>query len=139
MMLLTKKEAQILGENVLEAIDAKVAPIIEKIETLKDQVSQADLENFRESLKADFQAVDSDITNTIGTLATLKDDIDKKFHIAAKIIVPIIHILRKQSGANVCDKDIKGLALLLGESMPQTEGLNKDQLNELFEKTWKET
>jgi hypothetical protein len=134
MLLLTEKEIKMLGETILEAIDTKVSPIIEKIERIEkpDQVSQADLENFRASLKADFQAVGSDITNTIQALTTLKDDIGKKFHVAAKTIGSIMLVLRKQSGANICDKDIKGLALLMGEQMPETEGLNKDQLNRNF-------
>ncbi len=141
--MLTENEIKILAETILEVIETKLSPLKEKVERIEkekpDRVSQADLENFRGSLKADFETVGSDITNTIGSLTTLKDDTGKKFHVAAKVIGPMILILRKKLGANVCDKDIQGLALLMNEPMPETEGLNRDQLNELFEKTWKET
>lgn len=124
-----------MGEAILEAIELKLSPIREKVEKIAslERVTQADLDNLQKSLKADLQAA------RCADLELFKDDTGKKFHVAAKIIGPLMRVLRKQLGANVCDKDIKGLALLMGEPMPETEGLNKDQLNELFEKTWKET
>lgn len=124
-----------LGETILEVIDAKVSPLIEKVERIEklDRVSQADLQNLHETLEADFRAV------YCNDLKPFMDDTGKKFHVTAKIIGPLMRVLKKQSGANVCDKDIKGLALLMDEPLPETEGLNKDQLNELFEKVWKET
>jgi hypothetical protein len=135
MLLLTEKEIKMLGETILEAIDAKVSPLIEKVERIEklDRVSQADLQNLHETLKTDLQAASCD------DLKTFMGDTGKKFRVTAKIIGPLMRVLRKQSSANVCDKDIKGLALLMDEPLPETEGLNKDQLNELFEKVWKET
>jgi hypothetical protein len=135
MLLLTEKEIKMLGETILEAIDAKVSPLIEKVERIEklNPVSQTDLQNLHETLKTDLQAASCD------DLKTFMDDTGKKFHVTAKIIGPLMRVLRKQLNANVCDKDIKGLALLMDEPMPETEGLNKDQLNELFEKIWKET
>lgn len=135
ILLLTEKEIKMLGETILEAIDTKVCPLIEKVERIEklDQVSQADLQNLRETLKTDLQATCS------ATLKGFIDDTSKKLHVTGKIMGSLMRVLRKISSANVCDKDIKGLALLMDEPMPETEGLNKDQLNQLFEKNWKET
>lgn len=123
-----------LGETILECIETKVSPLIEKVERIEklDRVSQTDLEKLHETLKADLQAA------SCSHLQTFTADTEKKFHVTAKIIAPLMRVLRKELSANVCAKDIKGLGLLMSEPIPETEGLNQDQLNELFEKIWKE-
>lgn len=140
MMLLTKTDVEILAESILEVIDTKLAPLIEKVAKIERQerIGQPELEVFRESLKPNFQIVSSDITKTIEALAALKNETGKKFHITAKILVPLMWVLRKESGADICAADIEGLAFLMGEPIPKTEGLSKEQLNDLFEKIWKE-
>lgn len=116
MMLLTETEIKMLGETILEALDAKIAPIIEKVEKIERQerIGQPELENFRESLRPDFQAIGGDITRAIGALTTFKDDTGKKFNVTAKLIESAMNALEQTTRAKKCEDDVKGLALLKG-------------------------
>lgn len=106
------------GETILEAIttniDAKVSPLIEKVERIEklDRVSQADLQNLDENLKAYLQA--ASCTGLKGFI----DATGKKFRVTAKLIESTMNALEQTTRAKKCEDDVKGLALLKGEENP---------------------
>lgn len=115
MLLLTEKEIRMLGETILEAIDTKVSPLIEKVERIEklDRVSHADLQNLHETLKADLQA--ASCTDLKGFI----DDTGRKFHVTGKLIESTMNALEQTTRAKKCEDDVKGIAVLKGERIEQ--------------------
>jgi hypothetical protein len=118
-----------MADAILEAIESKLSPLREKIEIIEklgsDRVSQADLDNFRKSLETDFQAVGTDIDNTIEALRIFENDTGKKFHVTGKLFQSTMDALQQTTSAKKCEDDIKGIALLKGEEKPIANGGGK--------------
>lgn len=114
---------QEMSKAVLEIIDLKLSPILEKLEKIDSNLSsiQEDVDNLKKVL---------DRPQTCPEIEQFKQ-IEKKFLVLAKTLGPMMYIMKKTMGANICDGDVKALALLSNEPMEKWH--SKDQFEALRE------
>jgi hypothetical protein len=136
MMEMAEQE---MSKAVLEIIDLRLSPILEKLEKI-----EAELLPIREKFESLEPTVLSPIRQDVDSLKKLLEApqkcpkleqfeaLDEKFKVVANFLENLIYLVMKTQGANPCAEDIKGLAILRNEEPPSTEGLDKDQLKALF-------
>jgi len=104
-----------MGKAVLEIIDLKLSPILERLEKL-ERMEFLSREDFGKSCLAtgekDAQVFSADKANLDRKFA----DVEKKFLVTARLIESVMDTVEKISPAKKCEADIKGIQLLKGES-----------------------
>lgn len=103
-----------MGKAVLEIIDLKLSPILEKLEKL-ERMEFSSREDFGKSCLAtrekDAQVFSADKANFDRKFA----DVEKKFLVTARLIESVMDAVEKTSPAKKCEADKKGIQLLKGE------------------------
>jgi hypothetical protein len=138
MMEMAEQE---MSKAVLEIIDLRLSPILEKLKILSLSDIQHTLDFSKLASKIE------EIAKTTAELNSLKkslegpqkcpkmeqfEALDGKFKVVANFLENLVYLLVKTEGANPCADDITGLAVLRNEESPSTEGLDKYQLKALF-------
>lgn len=128
-----------MSKAVLEIIDLKLSPILEKLEKIEAELLP--IRGKLESLEPiDLSSIREDVNKLKGLLEGPQkcpkleqfEALNEKFKVVANFLENHVYLLVKTEGANPCADDITGLAVLRNEEPPSTEGLDSDQLKALF-------
>lgn len=100
-----------MSKAVLEIIDAKLSPILEKLQKM-ESLTREDFERFCLSIREkDGQSLNTWKADLDKKFAEL----DKKFVVVARLIESVMDGVEKTTSARKCEADIKGIKLLKGE------------------------
>lgn len=99
-----------MSKAVLEFIDLKLSPILEKLEKSESYLKA--LNDWRAELR-------TWLDNWRADLDSKTADVEKKFLVTARLIESVMNTVEKISPARKCEADIKGIQLLKGELKEQ--------------------
>jgi hypothetical protein len=99
-----------MSKAVLEVIDVKLSPILEKFEKTDSDIKE--LNDWRADVRAWLDDWRADIDRKFA-------DMEKKFVVTARLIESVMDAVEKTSSAKKCEADIKGIQLLKGELKDQ--------------------
>lgn len=100
-----------MSKAVLETIDAKLSPILEKLQNI-ESLRKEDFEKLCLSTREK----DGQALNTWkGDLERKLADLDQKIVVVARLIESVMDAVEKTTSARKCEADIKGIKLLKGE------------------------
>jgi len=123
-----QKTINILGKEYVVGLDGKAVVDDLDLPIVAPSIKREDLEAELKPIRQEIEKLKGSWEKSSGNCPKLPE-LDQKFLVLAKTLAPIMWVLKEKTGADICDPDVKALALLANE--PAGKWTTKGQFDTL--------